>query len=231
MSMLLWINEAEDKAVELGNPLHVYRELAELARINDGYEHIQSLTGFSESEPDAAWWSEVRKEAKEALERHGEEVSAELRGLLTSLAYDEGDGIEDDGEESDDEPADDIDGVGERQFASAPAAERPIVIKNIINMPEPPAPAPVVMPAPVVLFQKGEKGEPGEKGESVKGEKGDKGDRGEAVVTVEQVKAQPPKPFQPKEVIVHRDEVSGEVDVLRVREVPKKPVPPAEPKE
>lgn len=219
MSMLLWIDEAADEAIDLGDPFRVFAVLGELHGIDpdDRWAELQAIPEFAEQDPDAEWLGKARDQAAAFLKAHREELSDEAVEFLNRVAGTE-----------EDEPADDTEGAGERQFAAA-TGQPPIVIKNIINMPEPPAPAPVVVPPPVVLYQKGEKGDPGDAGKP--GEKGDKGDRGEAVVTVEQVKPQPPKPFTPKQVIVHRDEVSGEVDVLDVREKPKKPADPAARKE
>jgi hypothetical protein len=95
MSVTLWINEAADEAIELGQTFAVYSAFAEMVRVagdfarwQADYPDLSSVLTQCELQEDAdpAWLSDVRKQASAFLREHGNEVGRDARNLLENLA-------------------------------------------------------------------------------------------------------------------------------------------------
>lgn len=90
MSALLWIDEENDEAIDLGNPLTLYKSLAELGRLDpDEFETIHSLPDLMEQDVDDSTLGALREEAGEALKRFGGKLSDHTKWVLEQLGEDE----------------------------------------------------------------------------------------------------------------------------------------------
>ena len=86
MSALLWIDEENDEAIDLGNPLTLYKSLAELGRLDpDGFVAIHSLPDLVEQDVDDGTLGALREEAGEALKRFGSKLSDHTKWVLKQL--------------------------------------------------------------------------------------------------------------------------------------------------
>jgi hypothetical protein len=90
VSFLLWLDAANDKVLNLGDPFHVYRVFGELSRLtngrDDGWEELFSVPQFGEQEVGPEWARKTGQQARRFLAEFGDQVSAEARGLLEQLS-------------------------------------------------------------------------------------------------------------------------------------------------
>ncbi len=86
--MLLWTDEANDEAIDLGDPFRVYQVFAELARQDDDakWAELFSVPEFAEQEVEPEWLESVRQQAHDFLHDHGEDLSDEAQEMLQILA-------------------------------------------------------------------------------------------------------------------------------------------------
>lgn len=86
MGSLLWINEKNDEAVELGSPLLLWKSLAELGRLEpEAFPTIHSLPDRLEQSVSKKDLDVMKNEATEALKRYGEKLSDHTKWILRQL--------------------------------------------------------------------------------------------------------------------------------------------------
>ena len=85
MAMLLWVDEAADVALDLGDPFLVFEVFAELARVagsGAGWEELFSVPGFAEEEVEPEWLGKVQDQARRFRELHGDQLGEHARWVL-----------------------------------------------------------------------------------------------------------------------------------------------------
>ncbi len=90
MAMLLWIDEVNDEAIDLGDPFAAYAAFAEMARVRVAEDESEwgalfSVPGEAEQEVDPGWLAEVRSQAAQFLERYAADLSDGATAILEVL--------------------------------------------------------------------------------------------------------------------------------------------------
>jgi hypothetical protein len=92
---VIWISEADDEAIDLGDPfalLESFAELEQAAESDDGWEELFSVPQFLDAEDaDPDWLAEVRDQAAWMLDKHGDGLSEHTRWVLGQLGEGGGD--------------------------------------------------------------------------------------------------------------------------------------------
>jgi len=90
MSLLLWLDESEDLAIDLGDPFEAYKSFAEMAELagtkSKGWEELFSVPGEAEQDVEAEWVSKVAEQADRFLDTYDGDISDHTRWLLLRLA-------------------------------------------------------------------------------------------------------------------------------------------------
>ena len=86
MGMTIWESEVPEKTIDLGDPFLVYQSLAEISKVAGlGYNELQSLPDYAEQDIDEEWLEKVKEQAKEILDKFGENLSDHSNWLLRQL--------------------------------------------------------------------------------------------------------------------------------------------------
>jgi hypothetical protein len=89
MSMLIWVDEAADEAVDLGDPFRAYAAFAEMAKAagdDAKWAELFSVPQFAEQEADPAWLAAVRDQAGEFIAEYGKGLGDQTKWVLRQLA-------------------------------------------------------------------------------------------------------------------------------------------------
>lgn len=89
MSFLLWTDEANDEAIDLGNPFTVFSAFAEMARAAPGedadFGELYYVPQMGEQAAPPEWLGRVRQQAKLLLTRHGDNLGEAAQWILGQL--------------------------------------------------------------------------------------------------------------------------------------------------
>lgn len=89
MAMLLWVDEAADQAIDLGDPFVVYKAFAAMARVaKEDWPELFSVPGFAEQQVEADWLTKVRGQARTFLARYGARLDEHAHWILEQVAKD-----------------------------------------------------------------------------------------------------------------------------------------------
>lgn len=91
MSFLLWVDEAKDQAIDLGDPFALFQAFGEMAKQADSdkeWEDLFSVPGFGEQDVERGWLRAVSRQAKKFLDRHGDGLGEHARWILEQLTPD-----------------------------------------------------------------------------------------------------------------------------------------------
>lgn len=87
MSLLIWIDEEADRAIDLGDPLRAWSAFAEMARVavGENWPELFGVPHAAEQEVSPKWLAKVRAQAVRFMRIHAKELGDHARWVLTQI--------------------------------------------------------------------------------------------------------------------------------------------------